>query len=57
MLPVDADSIGTFRLLVFGRPDREAGGSQTMDFILRNATTGEQTTYTSVFMGPASGAS
>ncbi len=57
VLPVDADSIGTFRLLVFGRPDREAGGSQKMDFILRNATTGEQTTYTSVFMGPASGAS
>ena len=52
VLPVDADSIGTFRLLVFGRPAAGSDGSQKVDFVLRNTTTGEQTTYTSVFMGP-----
>ena len=52
VLPVDADSIGTYRLLVFGRPGAGSAGSQKIDFLLRNPATGEQTTYTSVFMGP-----
>ncbi len=52
LLPVDVDSIGTFRLLVFGRPVGASDGSQKLQFVLRNMTTGEQTTYTSVFMGP-----
>ncbi len=55
VLPVDADGIGTFRLLVFGHPTPGSDGSQQFDFILRNATTGERTTYTSVFMGPRGG--
>jgi cytochrome c oxidase accessory protein FixG len=55
VLPVDADSIGTFRVLVFGRPGVPADGSQPMAFGLRNTTTGEQTTYTSVFIGPGGG--
>ena len=57
VLPVDADNIGTFRVLAFGRPDAAADGSQKIDFVLRNTTTGEQTRYTSVFMGPGAGGS
>jgi cytochrome c oxidase accessory protein FixG len=52
VLPVGADGIGTFRVLVFGRPAALAGGSQRLDFVLRNLASGEQTTYSSVFMGP-----
>ena len=55
VLPVDADTIGTFRVLVFGRPEPASDGSQKMDFLLRNTATGEQTRYRSVFMGPGSG--
>jgi cytochrome c oxidase accessory protein FixG len=53
-LPVDADSIGTFRLLVFGRPPASPDGNQAIDFTARNAATGEETVTTSVFMGPGS---
>lgn len=51
-LPVPADSIGTFRLLVFGHPTALTDGSQPVTFTLRNTKTGEETAYTSVFMGP-----
>jgi cytochrome c oxidase accessory protein FixG len=51
-LPVKADSVGTYRVLVSGKPDALADGSQPIDFLLRNTETGEQTTYHSVFMGP-----
>jgi hypothetical protein len=49
---VKADSVGTYRVLVRGRPGALVDGSQQIDFILRNAQTGEQTVYHSVFMGP-----
>ena len=51
-LPVKADSVGTWRVLVSGRPDALVDGSQKIEFMLRNAQTGEQTVYHSVFMGP-----
>lgn len=51
-LMVGADRVGTFRVTVAGEPDRLANGSQDVDFVLRNAMTGEQTVYHSVFMGP-----
>jgi polyferredoxin len=51
-LAVDADTIGEFRLLVFGRPAPSDGGSQKLVFGLRNGTTGESAAYTSVFIGP-----
>ena len=55
-LTVDADSIGTFRILVFGRPAAGAGGSQPLDFLLRDAGSGERTSYASVFLGPGGNA-
>ncbi|CAH2599703.1 Nitrogen fixation protein FixG [Rhodovastum atsumiense] len=51
-LTVAPDSIGTFRVLVFGRPRQLEDGSQKIDFLLRNNATGEATSYTSAFMGP-----
>ncbi len=51
-LPVKADSVGTYRVLVSGRPGALVDGSQQIDFMLRNTQTGEQTVYHSVFMGP-----
>jgi cytochrome c oxidase accessory protein FixG len=51
-LPVKADSVGTFRVLLSGKPTGLVEGSQQVDFVLRNVRTGEQTTYHSVFMGP-----
>ncbi len=51
-LPVKADSVGTFRVLLSGQPDKLVDGSQPVDFTLRNAQTGEQTVYHSIFMGP-----
>ena len=52
-LPVNADSVGTFRVLVKANPDRLENGRQQLDFILRNPETGEHVEYRSVFMGPA----
>ena len=52
MLTVEPDSVGTFRVLVFGRPAHLVEGSQDLAFIARNTLTGEQKTYNSVFMGP-----
>jgi cytochrome c oxidase accessory protein FixG len=51
-LPVKADSVGTFRVLLSGQPEKLVDGSQAVDFTLRNAQSGEQTVYHSVFMGP-----
>ncbi|MDR3538462.1 MAG: cytochrome c oxidase accessory protein CcoG, partial [Acetobacteraceae bacterium] len=51
-LPVGADSVGTFRVLVSGQPAAMVEGSQPIDFTLRNTVSGEQTVYHSVFLGP-----
>jgi cytochrome c oxidase accessory protein FixG len=51
-LMVKGDSVGTFRITVAGEPDRLVDGSQGIDFVLRNADTGEQSVYHSLFMGP-----
>ncbi|MCC6719693.1 MAG: cytochrome c oxidase accessory protein CcoG [Acetobacteraceae bacterium] len=52
VLAVAADSIGTFRVLVYGHPAGQADGSQKLGFTLRNMATGEATAVASVFMGP-----
>ena len=39
------------RITVSGEPDKLTEGSQSIDFILRNTDTGEQTVYRSQFMG------
>jgi cytochrome c oxidase accessory protein FixG len=51
-LPVAADSIGAFRVLVSGRPAGLVDGSQALTFTLDNSRTGERAAYRSVFMGP-----
>jgi polyferredoxin len=51
-LNVAADSVGTFSVLVFGRPARLTKGSQPVDFTTSNTATGEQTLYHSIFLGP-----
>ncbi len=48
-----SDGIETFRLLVTARPAHLSDGSQPIDFILRDTTTGAQTVYHSIFMGPS----
>jgi cytochrome c oxidase accessory protein FixG len=55
-LPVGADSVGTFRVLVSGLPETLTDGSAPIAFHLRDMLTGEQTTYHSIFMGPSNGA-
>ncbi len=52
-LPVPADRIGTFRILVTARPSGLRDGTQNVAFIARAAASGEQATYKSVFIGPA----
>jgi len=52
-LPVEADRVGTFRVLVMGG---DHGASHPVDFTLRNLRTGETTLYHSAFFGPASSA-
>ncbi|MFL5286234.1 MAG: cytochrome c oxidase accessory protein CcoG [Rhodopila sp.] len=47
-----ADQVESFRLLVTARPTALSDGSQPVDFILRDTTTGAQTVYHSTFMGP-----
>ena len=51
-LRVPGDSIATFRVLAVGRPARLHEGEEEVDFTLRNTTTGETTTDSSIFMGP-----
>jgi polyferredoxin len=47
-----ADQVDTIRVLVTGRPVTLQDGSQPVDFILRDTTSGAQTVYHSSFMGP-----
>jgi polyferredoxin len=51
-LSVAADSVGTFRVLVFGQPPHLTDGSQPLDFEMHNTATGENTAYHSIFLGP-----
>ena len=51
-LDVAPDSVGTFRVMVFGRPTGLIDGAQKLEFALRNPASGEQKSYTSIFMGP-----
>ena len=53
MLPVAADSVGTFRVLVSGHLERVETGSHPIAFTLRDPTTGETAVYHAAFMGPA----
>jgi cytochrome c oxidase accessory protein FixG len=46
------DEVTTYRVLVTARPAALAGGSQPIDFVLRDTLTGHQTIYRSTFMGP-----
>jgi cytochrome c oxidase accessory protein FixG len=55
-LPVKADAVGTFHVFVSGQPAILRDGSSPIDFVLRDTTTGELTTYHSIFMGPNTGA-
>jgi cytochrome c oxidase accessory protein FixG len=52
VLPVASDSVGAFRILVFGRPAEGGPASTPVTFTLRNSVTGATTTYRSFFMGP-----
>jgi cytochrome c oxidase accessory protein FixG len=49
-MPVAADQVGGYRVLVQGVP--ETAGSQPITFILRNPATGEHTEYRSQFLSP-----
>ncbi len=51
-LPVKADSVGSFRVMVTGQPAALKDGAQPVGFVLSNTATGERTVYRSVFMGP-----
>jgi hypothetical protein len=51
-LPVKADSVGTFRVMIAGQPASLHDGEQAITFMLSNTTTGENTVYRSLFMGP-----
>jgi cytochrome c oxidase accessory protein FixG len=51
-LPVKADSVGTFRVMVAGQPATLQDGEQAITFMLSNTLTGEHTVYRSLFMGP-----
>ncbi len=54
-LPVRADSVGTFRVLITGLPASFIDGSAPIAFHLLDTSTGETSTYHSVFMGPNNG--
>jgi cytochrome c oxidase accessory protein FixG len=47
-----SDEVDTFRVLVTARPAALIGGSQPVDFVLRDIVTGAQTVYHATFMGP-----
>jgi cytochrome c oxidase accessory protein FixG len=51
-LHVPADSVGTFRVLLFGHPAHLTDGSQDVVLTARNTGTGELKAYKTVFMGP-----
>ena len=50
MLPVKADTVGDFRILVQAPPNGVA--SRPITFLLRDVTTGKEADYRSVFLGP-----
>lgn len=50
-LDVAAGAVGTFRILVNGKPGRMGEGSLPIDFVLRDTATGETTIYRASFMG------
>jgi hypothetical protein len=52
-LPVGADRIGTFRVLVTAHPEGMADGTRAIGFVAREAGSGAQANYASVFIGPA----
>jgi len=52
-LPVEADSVGSFRIFVTAPGEAANAASQPLEFALRDPATGEATDYRSVFMGPA----
>jgi cytochrome c oxidase accessory protein FixG len=52
MLPVEADQVGTFRVLATA-PAASVHGSGPIEFVLRNVATGEHARTASSFMGPA----
>ena len=51
-LPVAAESVGTFRVVVQGRPTALRDGKQPLDFVLRDPQSGRRVTYRSLFVGP-----
>ena len=51
-LPVSAGSVGTYRLMVSGRPPKLGEGSLPIDFVLRDPATEQTVTYRASFMGP-----
>jgi polyferredoxin len=51
-LPVGADEIATFRVLVTATPRHLEHGSEKIEFVLRDIGTGDEAHYDSVFMGP-----
>ena len=52
-LPVEADSIANFRVLVVAPPSIARMPRRPLDFVLRNPATGDQAVYHGAFMGPA----
>ena len=54
-LPVMAGAVGTFRILVSGKPAHMGEGSLPIDLILRDTATGETTAYRASFMGSPDG--
>jgi cytochrome c oxidase accessory protein FixG len=52
ILPVGADEIATFRVLVTATPRHLEHGSEKIEFLLRDIGTGDEAHYDSVFMGP-----
>jgi IG-like fold at C-terminal of FixG, putative oxidoreductase len=52
-LPVDGDSVGSFRVFVRADPDADRPDSTPIRFIVRQAQSGETNDYETVFNGPA----
>jgi cytochrome c oxidase accessory protein FixG len=53
-LPVEGDSVGTFRVFVRADPDPDRPHSAPLRFTVRQTTSGEVNDYETVFNGPAS---
>jgi cytochrome c oxidase accessory protein FixG len=52
VVPMAADAVRNLRVLVQAAPDHLVDGRQAFDFVLRNRSSGAETTYRAVFMGP-----